>query len=102
MTPQARSLAWLRDQGFAADTAERKITRTLTRDLFGCIDIVAMKDSGVHWIQVTDGSNASKRVHKVRASEHYDLLCATGNVYVHAWRRNAKGVFVLRVIDCKA
>lgn len=67
MTPSGRCLAHARELGWLADVVERRITKILTKDLFGCIDLVALDGRpGVLGIQATSRSNVSARVRKIQ------------------------------------
>lgn len=70
MSPTARSLDRLRRLGYLADTVERWIAQAgVKRDLFGCIDLVAIKEgeAGVLGVQATSIDHVSHRLEKARA-----------------------------------
>lgn len=69
MTPTERTLRWLRKQGYTCQVVERRIPHTfVTKDLFGCIDIVAIKAGipGVLGVQVTSRAHLADRLAKVK------------------------------------
>lgn len=100
MTPMQRTLKWLRENEFVADVTERRIRPTVTKDLFGFIDILAVKDGETHGIQVTSGSNVAARVKKIEDSEHLSALReAEWRIWVMGWRKNAAGRWVHRIVD---
>lgn len=88
MTPTARTLKALRDDGWTAGVVERFNSHTLTRhDLFGCIDIVAVRDGNTLGVQATSGSNAAARVKKMRDTEAVAWLRAGNALEVWGWRK---------------
>lgn len=103
MTPTARSLAHLRGEGHLVDVVERWNPHTRTRhDLFNIGDLLAVHpEHGVTVVQVTSGSNVAARVRKIADAPATPLLRAAGvGIVVHGWRKNAKGRWELREVDC--
>lgn len=91
MTPLARSLRWLKENGYTAQKVEHWNSWAKRRvDLFGFVDILAMREDerGVTAIQVTTRSNASKRESKLRGIGAVWLFLRCGNrIYIHAWAK---------------
>ena len=83
MTPTARSLAELRRLGFMADVCERWIALVgIRRDLFHCIDIVAVKaGEPILGVQATSASNLSSRLNKVRSLPAMRTWLAAGGSF---------------------
>lgn len=104
MTPTARTLAWLRSQGYQAEVVERFNSFSKTRhDLFGWIDIVTLSPGTVGTIggvQCTSGANHAARVEKVREMS-LAWKRAGGGVAVVSWaKRGPRGkrkVWTVRV-----
>ena len=74
-SPTSLALKLLRKEGYTAQVVEQWVpVAHIRRDLFGIIDIVAVKEGvfGVLGIQVTSKSNISARLHK--ASQNKNLL----------------------------
>jgi len=92
MTPTARSIAYLREQMVPVDTAERWIPgANVRRDLFGCIDLVALYTETTAFIQVTTADNMAAREAKIRASQHFTELNKAGReVWLHGWSKRGK------------
>jgi hypothetical protein len=70
-SPTSRTLERLRKLGWTAQVVERwNAYAKIRQDLFGCIDIVAVKASevGVLGVQCTSRSNMSSRVRKCHCS----------------------------------
>lgn len=89
MTPTQRTLAALRDDGWTAAVVERWNPHARIRqDLFGIVDILAVRDGRTLAVQTTAGSCVSARVAKLQASPALPLLLRAGwVVQVHGWRR---------------
>jgi len=58
-------------QGWFVDKVERRITRTLKRDLWSIADAFPLRCSETMAIQITSGSNANARVRKTTDSPHF-------------------------------
>lgn len=95
MTPTARALKSLRELGFIAGVVERYNPHTKKKnDLFGFIDIVSAREGvGILFVQATSGSHHAARVTKIRASDEFAKLIASGG-RVEVWsyaKRGARG-----------
>src|SRR5262245_38915517 len=68
-TPTARTLAHLRELGYLADRVEQRLPHCfVTRDLFGIIDVLAVRPGEPPLgIQCTSGSNVAARINKALA-----------------------------------
>ncbi len=96
VTPTGLTVRHLERQGYRVDIVERRISRKLARDLFGCIDVLAIRRDETLAVQVTDVSNQAKRVRKVTDSPALaDMREAGWRIEVHGWRPNG----TLRVVD---
>lgn len=86
-SPTQRSLKFLRDAGWTVDITEKWNAYTRTRkDLFGCIDLVAIRYGELAGIQTTSGPGSS-RIAKIKAEPRMvTWLEAGGTLYVHGWR----------------
>ncbi len=90
MSPTSRTLKWLRDSGFAADVAERWVAQAgVRRDLFHCIDIVAIKaGEPILGVQSTVAGCVSARLAKARGiPELRTWLAAGGRFIVIGWAK---------------
>lgn len=101
MTPTQRSLKHLRAEGYLAEVVEKWIPQArIRKDLYGFIDVLAIKEGEVLGVQVTSGSNVSARLKKIADHENVDAVRKAGiRIEVHGWRKNAKNRYVLRVVD---
>ena len=102
MSPTERSLKYLRKQGYLAAVVERWIPRAnIRRDLFGLLDIIAIRESETLGVQTTTGSNVADRVQKIADSDKVDMIRKAGwRIVVHGWRKNSWGKWILREVDC--
>jgi hypothetical protein len=101
MTPMARSLKFLREQGWPlVGVMESWVPRArVRRDLYGIIDVLACGPRGVLAVQVTTGDHAANRVAKIAASPALPILKAANvKVMVHGWRLNASNRWTLREV----
>lgn len=101
-SPTARTLAKLRKEGWFPWVVEKWIPQARKRsDLFGFIDVLALRDGEVLAVQSTSGSNVSSRVKKIAEHENVAMVRAAGwIIHVHGWAKNAAGRWVCRVVDC--
>jgi hypothetical protein len=96
MSPTARSLSYLREQGYVCDVVERKIPGTfITHDFLGIFDILAVHPAqqGVLGVQTTSATNQASRRTKVQESGHLSTWLAAGNrAHIHGWaKRGVRG-----------
>jgi hypothetical protein len=106
-SPTQRSLAKLRGDGWTCAVVEHWNQFAHIRlDLFGCIDIVAVRvgNIGVLGVQATSGSNVSARVTKIKAEARAGIWLAAGNkLQVWGWAkvgaRGERKLWSCRVVD---
>lgn len=88
MTPSARSRASLEAAGWLCDVVERRITRIVTRDLFGLFDLLAVREGVTLAVQVTTSSNVAARRRKLQASDSLSRILAAGwRIELHGWAK---------------
>jgi hypothetical protein len=89
-SPTQRSLAKLRGEGYRAAVVEHwNPFAKIRQDLFGIIDIVALKANTTLGVQTTSYSNMSARIKKILASEAYNDIKAAGwKILCHGWKKN--------------
>lgn len=75
-----------------AEIVEKFNSFTKTRkDLWGIIDILAIRRDEVLGVQTTSWANVSARVKKITDSEHIGAIREAGiRVVVHGWKKNPK------------
>lgn len=89
-SPTSRTLKLFRDDGWTAAVTERwNAHAKIRQDLFGFIDIVAMRQGfGIVGVQATSGANVAKRIAKIRElPDHETWLKAGGRIFVIGWRK---------------
>lgn len=101
MTPTQRSLAHLRREGYEVAIVEHWNSFIRRRqDLFGIIDLLAVREGETLGVQTTSGSNVSARVRKIAEAAITPTLRKAGwTLHVHGWRKGANGRWALRVVD---
>lgn len=103
VSPTVRTLKWLRDNGYSCQVVEKyNIFAHVRIDLFGCIDVVAIKygENGVLGVQTTSSDNISKRIEKSIAIPELKTWLETSNRFiVQGWRKNAKNRWVSREVE---
>jgi hypothetical protein len=89
-SPTKKSLKKLRDDGYKAAVVEHwNPFAKIRQDLFGIIDIVAVKSGNTLGVQTTSYSNLGARVKKITASDMYPILKAAGwKILCHGWKKN--------------
>lgn len=90
-SPTSRSLRLLRSEGYTAQVVEKFNPWSRTRiDLFGFIDIVAIRKDivGILGVQTTSGVNLSARIKKASQIPEFNLWMSAGNIVeFHGWRK---------------
>lgn len=91
VSPSARTIAECKRRGWLAQNVEQTIPHTfIKRDLFGCIDIVAVTPDGILGIQATGGQGGvhAARVTKILAEPRMRAWLAAGaSLAVWSWRK---------------
>lgn len=102
MSPTQRTLKHMRDQGYVSAVVE-KFNHFVKRrqDLFGVIDVLCVGNGETVAVQTTSGSNVAARITKIAEAEAVPELRKAGwRIVVHGWRKNSKGKWILREVDC--
>jgi hypothetical protein len=96
----SRTLKRLRDQGYLADVVEKWIPgANIRKDLFGFIDVMAIKDGETLAVQATSYPNVSARVKKISDHENIgSVRDANWKIEVWGWRK-VKNRWQVRVVD---
>lgn len=99
-SPTQRSLKLLRDRGYRADVVEKWIPgANIRKDLFGFIDVIAIKDGETLAVQSTSDNNVAARITKIEDSDALaDVRDAGWNIHVHGWRK-VKNRWQCREVD---
>lgn len=95
MRPTELSLRILRDEGWLVDVCERWVPSgsigQVRRDLFGMLDLVAVRGTETLGVQTTSHDNVASRIRKMTDDDHAPALnalrAAGWTVVVHGWRK---------------
>lgn len=105
-SPTQRSLKLLRDAGYLCQIVERWNPHAKVRsDLFGFIDILAVRGDTVIGVQTTSANNMAARVAKIRALPTFKdwLHSPSRRVHVHGWGkkgpRGKRKMWQCRMLD---
>ncbi len=98
MTPTALSLRYLRDEGWLVDVCERWVPSgrigQVRKDLFGLIDLVAVRSAETMGVQTTSNSNVANHLTKMTDADHAvalaGLRAAGWTVVIHGWRKSTR------------
>jgi len=102
-TPTQLSLAHLRQAGWIVDICERWVPNGgrgvdagggIRRDLFGLVDLVAVRDGETLGVQTTSAANVAAHLSKMTDDEHAPALAALRaagwTVVIHGWRKSTR------------
>ena len=100
-SPTQLSLKLLRDQGYTVAIVEHwNAFARIRQDLFGFIDILALKGKEVLAVQTTTASNMSARVIKISNNEYVGAVRDAGwTIHVHGWHQDDKRKWHCKVKD---
>ena len=100
MSPTQRSLAKLRAEGWLPEVVEKWIPgANIRKDLFGFIDLLAIREGETLAVQATSYSNVSARVAKIAESDNIAAVRAAG-WRVEVWGWHKKGArWECRIVD---
>jgi hypothetical protein len=100
-SPTQRSLKVLRGRGYLADVTEKWIPgANIRRDLFGFIDVLAIKEGEIVGVQACSATDVARRIDKISNHENVGIVRQCGmKLFVHGWRKNSKNRWVLREVD---
>lgn len=87
-----RSLALLRGEGWRVAVVERWNPHARIRqDLFGVLDLVALRGGETLGVQTTSASNVAARMRKIAEADAVpDLRDAGWRLEVHGWRKSGR------------
>ena len=88
-SPTQLSLEKLRADGYLAEVVERWIPGAdIRKDLWGWVDIVALKDGETLAVQTTSYASISARCNKIAESDTVsEVRKANWSIQVHGWRK---------------
>jgi hypothetical protein len=88
-SPTQRTIAAMKKRGYTCGIVEHWNPHTKTRhDLFGFVDLIAMKPGRIIAVQATSGTNTSARLAKIKAEPRAKVwLEAGGIILIVGWRQ---------------
>ena len=101
-SPTENSLKYLRKQGYTVAVVEHWNPHARIRqDLFGFVDLLAIRGSETLAVQSTSWANTASRVGKIAEHENVGFVRDAGwAIHVHGWRKNPKtNRYELKVVD---
>lgn len=100
MSPTERTLKYLRGLGYFAVVTERwNPFAKVRQDLFGIVDVLAVRRGETLGVQCTSAPNVASRVTKIADHESTPRLREAGwRLEVHGWTKGKRGD--PRVVDC--
>ena len=101
MTPTQLTLRKLRADGWLAEVVERWVPgANVRKDLFGFVDILALRDGETLAVQATSYTNISARVNKIASLDAVgDVRRANWSIWVIGWRK-VNNRWVEKIVDC--
>jgi hypothetical protein len=101
MTPTQLTLRKLRADGWLAEVVERWVPgANIRKDLFGFVDILALRDGETLAVQATSYTNISARVTKIASLDAVaDVRRANWSIWVIGWRK-VNNRWVEKIVDC--
>lgn len=104
-SPTQRSLKLLRAEGYLCQVVEQWNPWARVRvDLFGLIDILAIRDGEIVGVQATTGENVSHRAAKIAEHENTGAIRKAGiRLVIHGWRTvggHGSKKWECRIVDC--
>ena len=89
LSPTALTLRELRKEGWTAQVVEHWVPgANVRRDLFGVIDVLALRDDTILGVQATSASNVSARIHKIADHPNLPAIRKAGiRLEVHGWAK---------------
>ena len=96
-SPTSLTLRKLREDGYTAEVVERWNPHARIRqDLFGFVDVLAVRAGETLAVQTTSATNVSSRIHKIADSPNIAIVREAGwTIRVHGWAK-IKGRWVLK------
>lgn len=101
MTPTQLSLRYLRAEGYTCEVTERwNAHARIRQDLFGFVDILALRGAETLAVQTTTAKNLMARVHKIAESDTVAAVREAGwTIHVHGWLKKPNGRWALHRVE---
>jgi hypothetical protein len=100
VSPTQRTLFYLRKKGYTAVITERwNSFAKIRQDMFGIVDVLAVRSGETLAVQCTSAPNVASRVTKIAEHESTPRLREAGwRIEVHGWTKGKRGD--PRIVDC--
>lgn len=99
-SPSALSVELLVGRGYAVNVVERRLTARISSDLFGCIDILALRGAETLAVQTSTRHHLADRSRKVADSEYLPAMREAGwTIHIHGWDEPTRGEFRVKTLD---
>jgi hypothetical protein len=100
-SPTQLSLAKLREEGYTVAVVEHwNAFARIRQDLFGFIDLLALKGKEVLAVQTTTASNMAARCRKIADHENVGVVRDAGwSIHVHGWHQDDKRKWHCKIKD---
>lgn len=94
------SMKYLESLGYLCHVVEKRIPGTfITKDMYGFIDILAVRPGEILGVQATSADHVAHRVNKIAEHENVGRVRESGmRLVVHGWKRTKLGP-KLREVD---
>lgn len=91
ISPTQLTLRHLRGQGYTAAVVEHWNPHARVRnDLFGFVDVLALRDTETLAVQTTTASHVSERIHKIAEANTVAAVREAGwTIRVHGWAKRS-------------
>lgn len=99
-SPTQRTKKWLLENGwiFVDITEKWNAWAKIRQDLFGCIDLLAIRPGRMLGVQTTTGDNHANRRTKILSSEKAKMFVESGaELWIITWRKTVKNKWEVRV-----
>lgn len=103
MLPTAMSMKMLRENGYLVEKVEHWDSfGKVRRDLFGIIDVLAVRPGEIVGVQVTSKANMSARQRKCEETEHLERwLEGGGQFQIHGWAKRCYEHMQWSCVECE-
>lgn len=82
------SLKLLRKEGYLCAVVEHwNHFSCIRKDLFGFIDIIAIRGCNTLAVQTTSAPNFAARIKKIRSIPHHETVLRAWGIEVHGWKK---------------
>jgi hypothetical protein len=101
ISPTQLSLKKLREEGYTVAVVEHwNAFARIRQDLFGFIDLLALKGKEVLAVQTTTATNMNARIKKIADHENIGIVREAGwTIHVHGWHQDEKRKWHCKVKD---